>query len=63
MREIGNYLARVHLDHGNGMEIKEASVSDQKLAEINSARQQILGQCEFKDVDDADMLSLPLGVV
>ena len=60
MREVGNYLARVHLDHGNGMEIDEISISDQKLTEINTARHQILGQCEFKDVADTDMLSLPL---
>ena len=60
MREVGNYLARVHLDHGNGMEIDETIISDQTLTEINTVRHQILGQCEFKDVTDTDMLSLPL---
>ena len=42
------------------MAVEEVSISDEKLAEINTARQQILGRCEFKDMADADMLSLPL---
>ena len=42
------------------MAVEEGSISDGKLAAINTARQQILGRCEFKDMADADVLSLPL---
>ena len=60
LRELGNHLARVRLDHCVDLAISETSVTDDTLTAINTERGQLFGQCEFKDAADGDVLSLPL---
>lgn len=48
LRDIGNHLARIPLDHCVRMPISTDSICDEKLQAINTEREKLFSDCEFE---------------
>ena len=55
LREIGNYLARVQLNHCDELQISEGCIPDAKLIEINETRKKVFEECEFGEETGAPL--------